>query len=678
MVAHSGEAHRQLRHVFAVELGGVVRTQGEDLSAVGCHVRRDAGGSGLHDVCRFRVADGARDVVVVAIHQLPPLGEQVVRGGGIDQRALCPTKRHGVIAVADGGVAIATEGLRIVVVSRADRQFSGYEEAVTDGSSGGIVLIAGDTSAAGVGLARHRAIEDAVGDSESSAFRGCHDTCQGSIASKVGGERHTAATVGDGGRAITDAHDACQQFAVAIAGAVDGASNVQVLDGGIFDTLEQRAEPALATQVDFHRVAVAVEDAAERFVAFGRLDVRARRICHADVIGQLHQFAAVVFFVGVPDEDVPLAFAADDVGIVLRASAEEVVVAGNNLLAGHVVDGGHGLRSVKEELFVVGKVDAVQGASTVGREAVDQHKVIQVGPADRQRATVVVVVFHYFSRADARRILSACGRHLAAVDGYCATNAVVASLAIPATADAGRVHAARRIDRAAVDGDASSHGVVAVAAECSSKCTALDVDGAAVDDKFTSGNSTDARLGLIAIIDGQRARTLDGQSVVLAQLEALRCIEGGVLFDVQHDVAADGDASVDGPVFIDLIFARRQRGHRALDGSIVSHEEVIDHRAAVVARTADGHCVVAVVLCGAGLGGDDVVRVGRELLSALGGDGRYHIVAALIRLLFDAADGAELIEVGCHAANGHLSVYLAVVGRSIDLRSTVEVVWAIR
>ena len=265
------------------------------------------------------------DAVLVGLHHAVVLHEGAEVGGGFIEGdglgALRRAEDPGVVAVSDGGVGVAGEGLRVGVVRGGDGQRRRGEDAVRDGGGGAAIFIARDAGAAGVGGARHRAVEHAALDGEAAALRSGHDASEGSVLAEVGGERHAADAVGDGRVAEAHAHDACQQFAVSVVPAADGARRAQVLDGGTADALERRGEAALVAHVEGQLVAVAVEGAAEGLViVVGLVGSGHRR--DADVAGQLHVIAAVA----APDCDVvgevvPVVCAADDVGVVHGACA---------------------------------------------------------------------------------------------------------------------------------------------------------------------------------------------------------------------------------------------------------------------------------------------------------------------------------------------------------------------
>ena len=235
----------------------------------------------------------------VSLHHAVVLQEAayIPWGAGDGLRALCRAEGLRVVAVGDGSVSVAGDGLRIAVVRGGDGQRGGSEDTVSDdgGSGSGTlsnigILIARDSGATLIVDTCHRAVEHASADGEAAAYRTCHEASQGCIfvalGTEVGGKCHAADATGDGCVAKADAHEARQQFAVLIARAADNACRVQVFDGGTFYALERSAEAALVSQVDGQCVSVAVKRAAEWFVVVivGCI-ATASRPCPADVVG---------------------------------------------------------------------------------------------------------------------------------------------------------------------------------------------------------------------------------------------------------------------------------------------------------------------------------------------------------------------------------------------------------
>ena len=269
VVAQVCEAHRQFRHVFAVELGGVVGAKGEDVSVVGCHVRRDADGERLHDVRRYNVADDAGDIVVVAINQLPPLGEQVVGGGGIDLCALRVVHRLGVVAAGDGCPVGGQAGGSGNGVGTCffDIDLLGREEAVGDDGfiSGGrqlsrllsqqtaAVVGADSEQTAGEGTARHRGV-DGIAHETAVVGSAVVDAVDGDTADHVL-ERDVCHTIAS--------HHATGMDAAG----VDGACRAEVLDGCAIGVVEGSSKLLHRRVIDGQRVAVTEEHAAEDMVS---------------------------------------------------------------------------------------------------------------------------------------------------------------------------------------------------------------------------------------------------------------------------------------------------------------------------------------------------------------------------------------------------------------------------
>ena len=80
---------------------------------------------------------------------------------------------------------------------------------------------------------------------------------------------------------------------------------------------------------------------------------------------------------------------------------------------------------------------------------------------------------------------------------------------------------------------------------------------------------SDARLVVVAAIDGQCARAVDGQHVTTAQFYAFGRIECGACAKIQYNIAIDGDTRVDIFIFINIIFTGcqccRSAGNRSND-----------------------------------------------------------------------------------------------------------------
>ena len=252
-------------------------------------------------------------------HQAIVLHEaaEFVQGDGVgDGRgALRCAEGLGVVAVGNGGIGVAADGLCKVVFRRVDGQRGGSEEAVADGCVGtatfGIVITC-NSGATGVAAACHRAVEHAAFDGEAAAFRAGDEASEGGVRAEGGGERHAADAAGDGGVAEADANDTGEQFAVGVACAVDGACRAQVLDGGSVDALERCGEAALVAQVDGQCVVVAVKDAAEGLVVIVGL-VAAGHVAHADglssvpapCVGQSTRLMAEPLWLAPPQEPLP-------------------------------------------------------------------------------------------------------------------------------------------------------------------------------------------------------------------------------------------------------------------------------------------------------------------------------------------------------------------------------------
>ena len=163
------------------------------------------------------------------------------------------------------------------------------------------------------------------------------------------------------------------------------------------------------------------------------------------------------------------------------------------------------------------------------------------------------------------------GCYLATVDDDVATDTVMAYLVIVAAANA---HCKDKsgmngLNFAAIDGDAAAGDVVLVATDSGRILSTTDIDVAAVDDERAHLHGTDGRLVFVAIKDFQLARTVDGQLITFAQLDALRCCQAGAGAEVEDNVAVDLDARRNLHVFIHGMYATVQFGRAACDGHIV-------------------------------------------------------------------------------------------------------------
>ena len=177
------------------------------------------------------------------------------------------------------------------------------------------------------------------------------------------------------------------------------------------------------------------------------------------------------------------------------------------------------------------------------------------------------------------RSILAYGCHLTAVDGN--VTAYTTSTILPViitAADACSVPSARRIHYATIDCYSTAVGVTIVTAyTCTtikSSATAMGIDDATVDDERTHPAGTDARLVVVTVIDGQRPRAFDVQSVARAQFDALRGGQRGALAEDERHGAADGDAVRNRHVLIYHVYAIRQCGHVGSEGSALCHHEV--------------------------------------------------------------------------------------------------------
>ena len=124
----------------------------------------------------------------VSLHHAVVLQEAayIPWGAGDGLRALRRAEGLRVVAVGDGSVSVAGDGLRIAVVRGGDGQRGGSEDTVSDdGGSGTLsnigILIARDPGATLIVDTCHRAVEHASADGEAAAYRTCHEASQGCI-----------------------------------------------------------------------------------------------------------------------------------------------------------------------------------------------------------------------------------------------------------------------------------------------------------------------------------------------------------------------------------------------------------------------------------------------------------------------------------------------------------------
>ena len=128
------------------------------------------------------------------------------------------------------------------------------------------------------------------------------------------------------------------------------------------------------------------------------------------------------------------------------------------------------------------------------------------------------------TRSDAGSFIAATGSHLTAIDDDIAAppprRMTVSSIIATSTADTGSRASTLGCHHATVDNNGATIFIMFVAANASSMYSASNVDGAAVDGDDAYFKSTDTRLILIAAVDGQCTRSVDGQAIAFAHLDA--------------------------------------------------------------------------------------------------------------------------------------------------------------
>ena len=97
------------------------------------------------------------------------------------------------------------------------------------------------------------------------------------------------------------------------------------------------------------------------------------------------------------------------------------------------------------------------------------------------------------------------------------------------------------------------------------------------------------------MINGQRARPLDGQAVAFAQFNAFWGQERDPLVDVKRSVASDVDTAVDGHIFRHPVWPRQQCRGVGGDGIVICHDEGKGLSASVVALASNGERVIAII-----------------------------------------------------------------------------------
>ena len=134
----------------------------------------------------------------------------------------------------------------------------------------------------------------------------------------------------------------------------------------------------------------------------------------------------------------------------------------------------------------------------------------------------------------------------------------VSSIIATSTADTGSRASTLGCHHATVDNNGATIFIMFVAANASSMYTAAGGDGASVDGDDAYFKSTDTRLILIAAVDGQCTRSVDGQAIAFAHLDAFLGHECSSFAEVQLGSATDFDARGEGYVGAGIYYKRRR------------------------------------------------------------------------------------------------------------------------
>ena len=496
------------------------------------------------------------DAVLVCLHHavvVVRVGGGDVEDGGLGALVGGQVIYSDVVAVGDGGLVggvHAGEG----VGKHSGAHAGGNHERVLD--DGAVIYGPADEAAAvvGAGSGGKGAVEHAAFDVDVvlAAAQRADESAVGAVAADAAVDADGAAAVIEFQRAERLAHDA----GGLLRAGVDGAVDVQVRDDGVLDVAERGAvfpgeRLCVGALREGQRMAVAVEDALERFVI-----ADARHFGDADAGGQLHDLAAEASAaVDAAGEDVPFVGGADDVGVVVSACAVEEPRprgADGDVGVGHGEGGaadGAGRGGVAAEgvarLAAVsqGEADALAAAGVVGAAVADA---VGVG-RDAVRAVgggglAETAEGHVVAGCDGAGLRALVGGQV--VGGHEVTvfdgeRAVVAHLG-EGVAEYARAHAGGLQQRVADDDGAALTGIAHKAAAVGGSIFVFDRGGnGAVEHAAVDGDRVRI-FGLCASRDcGQGA----DQSAITLTIPAVHVHRAAAVDEVQRAFGQGNDAA---------------------------------------------------------------------------------------------------------------------------------------
>ena len=256
---------------------------------------------------------------------------------------------------------------------------------------------------------------------------------------------------------------------------------------------------------------VAEEGAAERTGICCVVIVDAHTFRNVDVVHQLH--VLVVVAVAIKDimyKLVPIGSAADEVGVSISARAGKRLLSCfvwhnfSRAAAFEIFICGYRCCAINHKLFAGDEADLTDRSSPrciricYIASAID--KVFRMGPSKCQSTGFCLAKI--IAWADAGTIISTWitistyGCYLTTIDDDVATKAQISEIISGAwsisASNACRKATASGIDHATIDGDVATVSIMTVTADARSSCTAIDIDGATVDNNCTHVHGTDA------------------------------------------------------------------------------------------------------------------------------------------------------------------------------------------